>query len=180
MNHFFYYFFMVYSPASSDSATSVGLSIRLSVRQAMCWCLDMSVLMHTSDPLKIWSWAYRPMTKPLLSEWSFDCAYLKNKPGLSCTVRPSGNVLMVRHVFAHALSDPLKIWSWAYRPMTKPLLYDWTWRRSLNCPVLKNKLGLSCTQNFLKSSKKWEKRVRNTKFLENWLQTRLQTRLQMK
>ena len=32
MNHFFYYFFMVYSPPSSDSATSVGLSIRLSVR----------------------------------------------------------------------------------------------------------------------------------------------------
>ena len=118
------------------------------------------------------------MTKPLLSEWSFDCAYLKNKPGLSCTVRPSGNVLMVRHVFAHALSDPLKIWSWAYRPMTKPLLYEWTWRRSLNCPVLKNKLGLSCTQNFLKSSKKWEKSVKNTKFLENWLQTRLQMRLQ--
>ena len=171
---------MFYSPPSSDSATSVGLSIRLSVRQAMCWCLDMSMLIYTWDPLKIWSWAYRPMTKPLLSEWSFDRAYLKNKPGLSCTVRPSGNVLMVRHVFAHALSDPLKIWSWAYRPMTKPLLYEWTWRRSLNCPVLKNKLGLSCTQNFLKSSKKWEKSVKNTKFLENWLQTRLQTRLQMK
>ena len=68
---FFYYFFMVYSPPSSDSATSVGLSICLSVRQAMCWCLDMSVLMHTSDPLKIWSWAYRPMTKPLLSEWAW-------------------------------------------------------------------------------------------------------------
>ena len=50
---FFTIFFMVYSPPSSDSATSVGLSIRLSVRQAMCWCLDMSVLMHMSDPLKI-------------------------------------------------------------------------------------------------------------------------------
>merc|ERR1711983_736285 len=119
------------------------------------------------------------MTKPLLSKRSFDCAYLKNKPGLSCTVRPSGNVLMVRHVFAYALSDPLNIWSWAYRPMTKPLLYEWTCRRSLYCPVLKNKLGLSSTQNFLKSSKKCEKRVRNTKFLENWLQTRLQTHLQM-
>ena len=68
---FFYYFFMVYSPQSSDSATSVGLSIRLSVRQAICWCLDMSMLIYTWDPLKIWSWAYRPMTKPLLYEWTW-------------------------------------------------------------------------------------------------------------
>ena len=29
---------------------------------------DLFVLIHTTDPLKIWSWAYRPMTKPLLSE----------------------------------------------------------------------------------------------------------------
>ena len=34
------------------------------------------------------------------------------------------------------MTDALKIWSWAYRPMTKPLLYEWTWRRSLNCWAL--------------------------------------------
>ena len=78
---FFYYFFMVYSPQSSDSATSVGLSIRLSVRQAMCWCLDMSMLIYTWDPLKIWSWAYRPMTKPLLSELSWPYRFEKTSWG---------------------------------------------------------------------------------------------------
>ena len=57
------------------------------------------------------------------------------------SVHPSGNMLMKRHAYIYPY----------VRPMTKPLLYEWTWRRSLNCPVLKNRLGLSCTQNILKS-----------------------------
>ena len=48
------------------------------------------------------------MTKPLLSEWSFDRADLKNKLGLSCTVRPSGNVLMLRHVHAYLYVRPAR------------------------------------------------------------------------
>ena len=45
---------------------------------------------------------------------------------------------------------------------------------------VKKQAGAELYPKLSKKFKKWEKRVRNTKFLENWLQTRLQMRLQMK
>ena len=38
----------------------------------------------------------------------------------NCTIKCILHSLI--YVLAYASSDPLKIWSWAYRPMTKPLL----------------------------------------------------------
>ena len=50
----------------------------------------------------------------------------KTSWGLSCTklILAWFTSTVVRHVLAYASPDPLKIWSWAYRPMTKPLLSE--------------------------------------------------------
>ena len=40
----------------------------------------------------------------------------------NCTIKCILHSLI--YVLAYASSDPLKIWSWAYRPMTKPLLSE--------------------------------------------------------
>ena len=97
---------------------SVCPSVCLSVRQAMCWCLDMCVLMHTSDVrpakdlvmglsahdqtfafrviLTVIIWPYR--FEKTSWGWAVPSWFLLDSLLLWCgSVCLSGNALMVRH-----------------------------------------------------------------------------------